>query len=249
MPTLLQTQSERLRPAKTAQTNHQPPTSSSSGSYQNPSIVLSSRDRPRMPAHHETAPSAHLKSTFSSHAWSPRDPVRLRLPVHNTTQHDHEMIALSQDPTRPRRPRDDRDYLPPLSSSNPSFENMGSHQHQHHGKQSLQLYRSMSMDTQGPRLDSPSRMTRMPSALSLGHGPQPTGTQFDSGLASGTSQIPAERQEHGSHFPSSLQSKLSNDFRCVVRCRVVSRNNCYHRFRILVAGKVCIMYPTDRRRN
>ena len=198
----------------------------------------------------ETASSAQPTSTSTSYKWAPKGPpARPRIPVHNTTQHDYEMIALSQDPTRAQRRRDDRDYLPPLSGSDSSFEEMGSHQHQHHGKQSLQLYRSMSMDTQGSRLDSPSRMIRMPSALSLGHGPQPTGTQFDSGLASGTSQIPAERQEHGSHFPSSLQSKLSNDFRCVIRCRVVSRNNCYHRFRILVAGKVCIMYPTDRRRN
>src|ERR1700679_2698333 len=52
------------------------------------------------------------------------------------------------------------------------------------------------------------------------------------------------QHERRPRFPSTLQSLLSNDFRCVVRCRADSHNNCctiIHRFRILVVGKVCIL--------
>jgi hypothetical protein len=60
------------------------------------------------------------------------------------------------------------------------------------------------------------------------------------------------QHERRPRFPSTLQNLLSNDFRCVVRCRADSHNNCctiIHRFRILVVGKVCIVYHTGRRRN
>ena len=54
-----------------------------------------------------------------------------------------------------------------------------------------------------------------------------TGTQFESELVSGRHEmlLDSDRQEYRPRFPSTLQSVLSNDFRCVVRCRGVSHNN------------------------
>ena len=54
-----------------------------------------------------------------------------------------------------------------------------------------------------------------------------TGTQFESELVSGRHGmlLHSDRQEHRPRFPSTLQSVLSNDLRCVVRCRGVSCNN------------------------
>ena len=199
----------------------------------------------------ETAPSAHPTSTFSSHGWVSEAPApRPRMPAHNTAQHNSEMIALSQDSASSQRRRYDRDHPPPSSASNPR-----SHPDRPHGGHSHLLHKSMSTDTifsQGPHSHSPGRITRTTSTVLLGHGPQPTGAQFESGPASGTSQIPAKRQEHRPHLCSALQIILSNDFRCVVRYRALSHNNSctiLHRFRILVAGKVCILYRTDCRRS
>lgn len=207
------------------------------------------------------APSTHLTSAPSSHLASSSS----KMPAHGTTQHDYEMPTLlrkqsavasermpSQDSTYAPRHRDDRDNPPSPSGSNPQNQE---HIFKSRGRVPPRLRKSISMDTpfpQRPRSRSPSRMTRTPSAF-LGQGPQPTGTQVESGQASGTGQIPAGRRERRLLFPSTLQSLLSNDFRCVVRYRAVTHNNncctIIHRFRILVVGKVCIMYHTGRRRN
>ena len=201
----------------------------------------------------ETTSSTHQTSTPSSHTRpskrktrKPAPKRRTRKPAHDTPQHDYETTALSQGSTSSQPRGDDRDHPAPSSSSNPRsrpFRSRGGHSHQ--------IHKPMSSDTtfsQGPRSHSPSRMTGTSPTPLLGHGPQLTGT---SGPASGTSQIPTQRQERRPHFPSSLQSILSDDFRCVFRCIAVSDDNSctiVHRFRILVTGKVCIMYPTDRRR-
>ena len=180
------------------------------------------------------------------HLKARQDPEYLRI----MPQHGYEMSTLSQDSTSSQRRRYDRDHPPPSSASNPR-----SHLDRSHGGHSHQLHKSMSTDTifsQGLHSHSSGRIIRATSTFLLGHGPQPTSAQFESGLASGTSQIPAKRQGHRPHFCSTLQSILCNDFRCVVRCRAPSHNNSctiLHRFRILVAGKVCILYPTNRRRS
>ena len=152
-----------------------------------------------------------------------------------------------QDSTSSQRHGDDRNYPPPSSSSNLHYQEI-SHPYKSRGGVSPQLDKSIPMDTQGPRPNSSSRMTRTPSTFLPGPGPQPTGTQFESGLASGTSRMLADRPEQQPRFPSTLQRLLSNDFGYVVRWRTVSHNNCciiIHRFRILVVGKVCIMYHTQ----
>jgi hypothetical protein len=189
----------------------------------------------------EAAPSTHWTSSpLSYNSCSAVTPERVR----------------SQDSTSSQRRRDDRDYPPMLSGSNPHSQEMSSHLFLPRHSGSAQLHRSISMDTtftQG-RSHSPSRMSRTSSTILPGRGSQPTSTQFESGLASGTGQmrVRARRQESRPRFPSTLQSLLSNDFRCVVRCRAVHHNDCctiIRRFRILVVGKVCIMYHTGRRRN
>lgn len=135
----------------------------------------------------------------------------------------------SEDSTSSQRRRDDRDYPPPPSASDPHYQEVPSHPFRSRGGNPPP--KSISTDTtfpQGPR------------------------SQFDSGLASGTGKMPVDKQERRPRFPSTLQNLLANDFRCVVRCRAVSHNNCctiIHRFRILVVGKVCIMYHTGRRCN
>lgn len=165
--------------------------------------------------------TAHPTSSSSSHVASSSG-----MPPHDTAQH-YEMTALS-----PKRVDWSQETQPPFRAR---------------GMASPQLRKYPSMDTaflQG-RSHSPGRMSRASSANLPAHGPQPTGTPTKSG------QTPADRQEHQPLFPFTLQRLLSNDFRCVVRCRSVSHNNCctIYRFRILVVGKVCIMYYTGRRRN
>ena len=56
-------------------------------------------------------------------------------------------------------------------------------------------------------------------------GSKTTGTQFDSGTGRMPPAPDSDRQERRPRYPSILQSVLSNDFRCVVRCRGVSHNN------------------------
>ena len=65
-------------------------------------------------------------------------------------------------------------------------------------------------------------------------------------------QIPAERPEGRPPPPPTLQSHLFNDFKYVdERCLISSRllSSFVRRFRILVVGKVRIIYQTDPRRN
>lgn len=163
------------------------------------------------------------------------------MPAHDTTQHDHEMTTLSpkhgvermrsQDSTSLQRRRNDRDYPPPPSASDPPYQEMPARPFKPRGRNSPQLHKSISTDT---------------TFLQEPH------SQFESGLASGTGKMPADRQERRPRFPSTLQNLLANDFRCVVRWRPVGHNNCctiIHRFRVLVVGKVCIMYHTGRRPN
>lgn len=143
--------------------------------------------------------------------------------THPATSTPSSYVAVSS------RNIDDRDKPPPLSC--PHCREMRSHPYQFRGGVSPQLHKYMlSTDTtflQRPRSHSSSRMTRTSPTCSLGYGPQPTGTQFESGLALGTGRMPpdSDRQERRPRFPSTLQSVLSNDFRCVVRCRGVSHNN------------------------
>jgi hypothetical protein len=212
-----------------------------------------------------TPPTSTLLSSYTASSLNSS-----RMPAHDTAQHDYEMTPLrpspkysavtlermrSQDSTSSQRRRDDGDYPPPSYDPSSIYR---SQPYRSQGSVSPQLHKSIAMDTtspQGPHShpsSDSSRMTRTPSTFLLGHGPQATGTMFESGLASGTGQTPADRQGRRTRFPSALQTLLSNDFRCVVRCRADSHNNCciiIHRFRILVVGKVCIMYRTGRRRN
>jgi hypothetical protein len=175
-------------------------------------VPPSSPSRPLPAPTQETAPSTHPTSTPSSHvAFSPS-----KIPAHGAAQHAYEMPTLhkysaeasermpSQDSTSSQRRRDDRDNPSPPSGSNPHSQEMPSYLFKPRGKVSPQLQKSISMDT--PL-----------------QGPQPTGTQVES-VASGTRQIPADSQERQPFFPSALQSLLSNDFRCVVRCRAVGHN-------------------------
>lgn len=159
------------------------------------------------------------------------------VPAHDTTQQDYEMNTLSynhgavaserQDSTPSQRRGDDRDHPPPSppSASNPHSQETNSYLYKPRGKPSPRLHKSVSVDTpfpQRPRSHSPSRMTRTSSTVLSGHGPQPTDTQSESGQAPGTGQMPADRQERRPRFPSTLQSLLSNDFRCVARGCAVS---------------------------
>lgn len=92
---------------------------------------------------------------------------------------------------------------------------------------------------QGAPLHSPGRMKRRinsENVLRNRHIPVTRGT--------------VEGQEGGSRFPPTLQGFLSNDFRYAVgRCPIspcVSSNIVY-RFRVLVVGKVCIIYADPKR--
>lgn len=203
---------------------------------------------------------SYLFRRFSSVVSSSKG--RPRIPAHDTAQHDYETTTPSlahsaitperihlQDSTSSHRRRDDRNDLPRSSGSS---QEMGPHPYRSRRTVSPQLHRSMSTDTtfaQGPRSHSSGRITR---TSSIDHELQPTGTQIESGLNSRGVQMLAKRQERRSRFPSTLLSLLSNDFRCVLRYRAVTHNTNYctiiHRFRVLVVGKVCIMYHTGRRR-
>ncbi len=146
--------------------------------------VPSTPTRPPLPAPtQETAPSSHpIPSSYAPS--SKGSPV---MPTLNTAQHDYEMTSTTsptstavtperQDPTSSQRRRDDMDYPPPSSRSNPRPQEIRPHPFRSRG------------------VDSPS-------------------------------QIPAERQERRSHFPSTLQSLLPNDFRYMVKHRPVSHNS------------------------
>jgi len=229
-------------------------------------VPSSSPPRPVLTLTPETVLSTHpgSESTPSSRVLSSSKSIN-GLSAHDTAQHANEMATLSpkhsavtpermrsQGSTSSLRRRVDGDHPPMSSGSIPLSQEMPSHIYRR--GYSPQLHKSISMDTtsQGPRSPSSTRMTRTSSTAPLGGGPQPTGTQLESGLALGIGQMPANRQKHRPRFTSTLQSLLSNDFRCVVRCRAVRHNDCctiIRRFRILVVGKVCIMYHTGRRRN
>jgi len=87
---------------------------------------------------------------------------------------------------------------------------------------------------------SSGRTTGMTSTAVLGSGNQRVGTQPMPGLSSETRP----------RFPFTLQSLLSNDFRYAVRpwsMRYFYYSTIIHRFRILVVGKVSVVYHTDRR--
>jgi hypothetical protein len=180
-----------------------------------------------------TAPTQGREPSSSSYVASSYKSTS-GMPTHGAAQNDYELATLSlnhaaatpertrsQDPTSSQCRRDDgRDEPPPSSGSNPR-----SHLFRPRGPQ-LQKSISDATFSQGQRSHSSNRMTRTSSSTILtGHGPQPTHTQFEPELASGTGRMPADRQERRPRFPSTLQSVLSNDFRCVVRCRGVSHNN------------------------
>ena len=210
-----------------------------------------------------TVPSAHSRPTPLSHVASSSKSIS---GMHDTA---HEMTTLwpenravapdglrPEDSTSSQRRRDNRDHPSPSPDFNPHGQETHSHLYRPRGPVSRpQAQTSTSTDTtlsRGPPSHPSSQMTRTSSTNLSGHGHQPTGTQPESGLASGTGQIPFGRQEPRPRFTSTLRTVLSNDFRCVVRCRADSPNNCctiIHRFRILVVGKVCIMYHTSRRRD
>jgi hypothetical protein len=187
------------------------------------------------PAPTQTTPSTHPTPIPSSYEASSSKAINgWPSPA---TQHDHEMTPIpspKHSAVTPERMRSqdstsshDRGYPPPSSGSIPHLQEVHSHLYRSRGRGSAQLHESMSMDTpspEGPRSHS-SRMTRTPSTPLLGNGHQPTGTQVASGPASRTSQMSAEGQERRLRFPSTLQSLLPNDFRYVVRCRVLSHNN------------------------
>jgi hypothetical protein len=142
--------------------------------------------------------------------------------THPATSTPSPYVAVSS------KPIDYRDNPPP--SSYPHRCEMRLHPYRFRGRVSPQLHKSiLSTDTtflQRPRSHSSSRMTRTSPTILFGCGPRPTGTQFESGLASGTGRMPpdSDRREHRPCFPSTLQSVLSNDFRYVVRCRGVGHN-------------------------
>ena len=228
--------------------------------------VPSESSSPSKPVPVHTVPSSHSTFTPSSHVASSSKSIS-GTPVYDTAHHEYEMTTLSpensavaperlrsQDSTSSQRRRDDRDYPPPPSDSNPHGQEMRS-LYRHRGPPSKPQKSRPTATTspQGPPSHPSSQMTRTPSTFLHGDDrSQPTGTQPESGLASGTGQMPVDRQERRPRFPSTLQTVLSNDFRCVARCRADSPYNCctiIHRFRILVVGKVCIMCHTSRRRN
>lgn len=182
-----------------------------------------------------TAPTQGREPSSSSNVDSSSKSLS-GMPAHGATQHNYELATLppkhgvatpertrsqnpSQNPTSSQRRRDDRDEQSPSSGSDPR-----SHPFRPRGPP-LQKSISDATFSQGQRSHSSNRMTRATSTTLPGHGPQPTHTQFESELASGTGRMPADRQERRPRFPSTLQSVLPNDFRCVVWCRGVSHNN------------------------
>ena len=92
---------------------------------------------------------------------------------------------------------------------------------------------------QGTPLHSPGRMKRRinsENVLRNRHIPVTRGT--------------VEGQEGGSRFPPTLPGLLSNDFRYAVgRCPISPcvLSNIAYRFRILVVGKVCVIYADPKR--
>ena len=119
------------------------------------------------------------------------------------------------------------------------------HQYRSRGSCSPQLNRSMSVDTglpQGARSHSYSRMnrTRTASVSLLDYEHPPSSTQFKSWPALGAGQMPTKRHEGLSRFPSTLRSRLSDDFRYAPRRCPISHyySTIVHRFNLLVVGKV-----------
>jgi hypothetical protein len=161
--------------------------------------------------------------------------------------------ALSQ-----RRHDNGRDYLPPSSGGDvfiskfPDRQEMPSRQYPSGGAVPMQRNRSMSMDVtalKGAPSHSSVRRDRTTSTAVQGSGHQRVGTKS---MSAATSQTPAGRQGGRSRFPFALQSLLPNDFRYAVRpssLRYYYNSTIVHRFRILVVGKVSIVYHTGRRVN
>ena len=178
-------------------------------------------------------------------------------PVHDTASHDDEMIS-----TRTRVPSHDSasSHLPlnsgyssspfegdKFASQHPLGAESRLHQYRSRGSGSPQLNESMSVDTrflQGARSESHSysRMnrTRTASASLLDYGHPPTSTQFGPRPALGAGHMPAERHERLPRFPSTLRSRLSDDFRYAPRRCPISHyySTIVHRFNLLVVGKV-----------
>src|SRR6267154_2362175 len=148
-----------------------------------------------------------------------------------------------------------RDYPPPSSggdlftSQHPDRQEMRSDQYPSGGTGRIQRTRAVSMHVSA-LLSAPSHLSRRlnrtasPAIHSGGH--QHVGTQ----PVSTTGQIPAGRWGGRSRFPLALQGLLPCDFRYAVRPRSMRHyyySTILHRFRILVVGKVSVVYHTGRR--
>jgi hypothetical protein len=132
--------------------------------------------------------------------------------------------ALSQDRGSSQPHRDDTNY--------PSWGNILSSEDSHRQERF----------PQGTPLHSPGRIKRRVNSenvLRNGHTP---GSSLTRGAVEG--------QEGRSRFPPTLQGLLSNDFRYAVgRCPISPcvLSSIAHRFRILVVGKVCVIYAEPKR--
>ncbi|KAH9998778.1 hypothetical protein BJV77DRAFT_1147925 [Russula vinacea] len=149
-------------------------------------------------------------------------------PAHDIASHDDEMTS-----TRTRVPSHDSasSHLPlnsgyssspfegdEFASQHPHRAETRLHQYRYRGSGPPQLNQSMSVDTrfpQGARSHSYSRMdtTASASLLDLDYGHPPTSPQLGPRPALGAGHMPAERHECLPRFPSTLRSRLSDDFR------------------------------------
>ena len=177
-------------------------------------------------------------------------------PAHDIASHDDEMTS-----TRTRVPSHDSasSHLPlnsgyssspfggdEFASQHPHRAETRLHQYRYRGSGPPQLNQSMSVDTrfpQGARSHSYSRMdtTASASLLDLDYGHPPASPQFGPRPALGAGHMPAERHECLPRFPSTLRSRLSDDYRYAPRRCPISHyyySTIVHRFNLLVVGKV-----------
>ena len=158
--------------------------------------------------------------------------------AHTTVQDNRGTVSTATSSSRPRA----------LIPSRALSQDGKSSQPHHDGTDNLPSW-GVALASQDPRRQetfphgtSSGRMKRINSENVSGYGRTP---QFGPFLTPWAGQMQVEGQERRPRFPSTLQGLLSNDFRYVAgRFPISPRHLCIivHRFRILVVGKVRVIF-------
>src|SRR6267154_2938701 len=194
-----------------------------------PSVPTPERPQPPQPQPQPREPTSIPRGTTST------PPQR-----HGTSTSERPRAKSQSAASTPRRHIDGGDYPPPSSegdvftSQHPDRPEMPSRQYP--SRETGRTRRNRSVSMVNP--------TALPST------PLQSFSRRKRTASTARGQLTAGRQGGRSRFPFSLQSLLANDFRYAVRPRIMRHyyySTIVRRFRILVVGKVSVVYHTGRR--